>query len=210
MTDQIKDTTMNKLSLQYGLLMGAISVILAVVFRIIDPVFQFTNWWVSILILILTIVLLVILAIDIRKKTGGYWSFGAAFKCLMIIGLFATIISTTYNFVVFKFVDPAMPEKVNSAMMAKTSEMLEKFGVEQSKIDESTKQFTNGEFKATMQPTLVNELKAILYGLIFYAIIGLIIAACVKKKAPVYLQSDGYADPAVCCINSPLKQNRRR
>jgi hypothetical protein len=195
MTDQIKDTTMNKLSFQYGLLMGAISVFLAIVFRIIDPVFQYTNWWVSILILVLTIVLLVILALDIRKKIGGYWSFGAAFKSLIIIGLLATVLSIAYNFVVFKFIDPAMPEKVNSAMMDQTTAMLEKFGMEQSKIEESTKKFTNGEFKATLQPTLVNELRAALFALIFYAIVDLIVAASVKKKAPVFLQSDS-EDPS--------------
>jgi len=186
MTDQIKNSSTNKLSMQYGLLVGVISVVLSIVFRIVDPAFQYSNWWVGIFTLIVMIVLLVFLTLDIRKKIGGYWSYGDAFKSLIIIAVFAVLISTIYNFVLFKFIDTGLPAKINSAVMDQTSAMLEKFGADQSKIDEATKQFQNGEFEASLKPTLINELKAVGYGLIVYAIIDLIIAACVKKKAPMF------------------------
>jgi hypothetical protein len=186
MTNQIKDANINKLSVQYGLLIGGISVVLSVVYLIIDPLFQYTNWWVGIFTFIVMTALLVILALDIRKKIGGYWSYGEAFKSLIIIAIFTVLISTIYNFVIFKFVDPGLPAKISSVMLDKTSAMLEKFGTEQSKIDEATKQFQNGQFEATLKPTLINELKSVGFGLIFYAIIDLIIAACVKKKAPLF------------------------
>ena len=186
MSDQNKNALINKLSLQYGLLIGVITVVLAIVFRIVDPMFQYTNWWVGIFSFIVMIALLVILVLDIRKKIGGYWSFGEAFKSLIIIAVLAIVISTVYNFVLFKFIDPGLPAKVSSVMLDKTTEMLEKFGSDQSKIDDATKQFKDGEFEATLQPTLLNELKAVAFGLIFYAIVDLIIAACVKKKEPLF------------------------
>jgi hypothetical protein len=186
MANQAQTPDVNKLSIQYGLLIGVVSIVLAVVFRMVDPLFQYTNWWVSIFTLVLVIVLLVVLALDIRKKIGGYWSFGEAFKSLMIIMVIAVLLSTAYNFILFKFIDPGMPAKVSSAMIDKTSAMLEKFGEDQSKIDDATKQFRDGEFEATLQPTIVNELKAFAYALIFYAVLNLIVAACVKKKAPLF------------------------
>ena len=88
-----------------------------------------------------------------------------------------------------------MPSKISAAMVDKTSAMLEKFGADQSKIDDATKQFHNGEFEATLKPTLVNELKAFGLGLLFYAVVNLIVAACVKKNAPLMAPVDG--DPAV-------------
>jgi hypothetical protein len=186
MTNQDQTSLANKLSLQYGLLIGVISVVLAVVFRIVDPMFQYDNWWVSLFTAVVMIVILVFLVLDIRKKIGGFWSYGEAFKSLIIIAVISILISTAYNFILFKYIDPEMPTKVNSIMQEKTSAMLEKFGADQSKIDDGTKQFRNGEFIASLQPTLVNELKAFGFGLIFYAIVDLIIAACVKKKAPTF------------------------
>lgn len=186
MANQAQTPDVNKLSIQYGLLIGVVSIVLAVVFRLVDPLIQYTNFWVGIFSFVLMIVLLVVLVLDIRKKIGGYWSYGEAFKSLIIISVFTLLLSIVYNFVLFKFIDPAMPAKVSSAMLDKTTSMLEKFGADQSKIDDATKQFRNGEFEATQQPTLVNELKAFGLALIFYAIVDLIIAACVKKKAPLY------------------------
>jgi hypothetical protein len=180
-----KDAQVNKLSMQYGLLIGIVSVVLFVVFRMIDPVMQFSNYWVAILSFVILIVLLVVLGLDIRKKTGGYWSFGEAYRSLIIMALFFTLVSTVYNFVLIKFVDPGLPAKISAVMADKVATQLSNMGVEQSKIDEATKQFQNGEFEAKMQPTLKNELTAFAVAMLIYAVIDLIIAASIKKNPPI-------------------------
>jgi hypothetical protein len=196
MTDQIKNATVNKLSVQYGLLIGVIIVVLNIVFYIMDPVLQYSNYWVGILSFVILITLLVVLGLDVRKKIGGYWSFGEAFKGLIIMAVLVVLISTVYNFVLFKFVNPGLPTKVNSILLDKTTDMLNKFGADQSKIDDATKKFQNGEFEASLQPTLKNELKGFGIGLLIYAVIDLIIAACIKKKAPLFT-APTYEEPAV-------------
>jgi uncharacterized membrane protein YvlD (DUF360 family) len=196
MTNQVQSASINKLSLQHGLLIGIVSVVLSVVLRIINPVLQATSIPVSLLSFAVVIVLLVVLGLDVRKKIGGFWSFGESFKSLIIMAVFLVIISTAYSFILVKYIDPGLPAKINSAMLDNTTNMLTKFGAEQSKIDEATKQFQDGEFEAKLQPTLKNELTGLGIGLLMYAVINLIIAACIKKKPPLFATAQAYEDPA--------------
>ena len=179
-------TSADKLSLMHGLLISLISVVLSVVFWLIDPLLQFTSWWLGLLTFAVVIVLLIVLAIDIRKKIGGFWSFGEAFKSLFIMSAIIITINTAYSFVLFKFIDPDLPEKVNTVMIDKMNTALSNAGLDQAKIDESTKSFTNGEFKAKLEPNLKNEAMALGGGLLFYVIVDLIVAASIKKTAPLF------------------------
>jgi hypothetical protein len=185
MTNQNPANSINNLSAKNGLLIGLIVVVLNVVYYFIDPLLTFTNMWVGVFSLVLIIALLVILGIDVRKKIGGFWSFGQAFKSLIIMTVIIVLFSTVYNFILFKFVDTQLPAKATAALLEKTTATLNNLGMDQSKIDEATKTFTNGEVEAKMQPTIKNEALGFLYGVILYGIISLIIAAIIKKKTPL-------------------------
>jgi len=186
MTEQSPNDSIANLSFKNGLLIAAVTVVLNVVLYIMDPTMQFTSWWIGILVFILVIVLLVVLGIDIRKKIGGYWSFPDAFKSEVIMGAIIAVIGVTYNFIIFKFVNPELPVKANNAMLESLTAQLSKSNMSEDKIDEYTKTFKNGEFIGKLQPTLSNELKSIVFALILYIVIALIIGACIKKKAPLY------------------------
>ena len=185
MTSQTSGDSINSLAIKNGLLIGLIVIVLNIVYYFIDPLFAFTNTWVGIFSFVLLIVLLVVLGLDIRKKIGGYWSFGEAFMSLIIMVAIVILLSTIYSFILFKFVDPQLPAKATAALLEKTTAMLNKMGLDQSKIDASTESFKNGEMEAKMQPTLKNELVAFGTGLLIYGVISLIIAAIIKKKTPL-------------------------
>jgi hypothetical protein len=125
---------------------------------------------------------MVILGLDIRKKIGGHWSFGSAFKSLLIMSVLLVVISTAYSFILVKYVDPEMPAKINQAMLDRTTTMLSNMGTDEATIDKSTQTFKNGEFEAKMQPTLKNEAFNLFVGIIVYGVIGLIIAASIRKR----------------------------
>ncbi|WP_214070803.1 DUF4199 domain-containing protein [Mucilaginibacter sp. dw_454] len=191
MNDIQSKATIGKLGLRYGLLIGIISIVLMVVFRIIDPLMAFTNLWIQLLNSAIGIALLVVFGMEIRKALGGYWSFGEAFRGLMTMSLLIIILTIVYGFVLFKFVDPDMPTKINDATEAVMSQRLAKMGMDQDKIDQTTKIFENGEFKAKMAPTFKNEATGFGFSLLFYAIINLIIAACIRKNRPLaFLNTD--------------------
>jgi len=186
MSDPTLNTQIGKLSFRYGLLIGGISVVLSIVYFLMDPLLQFTNLWLTLLSAVIVIALLVVLGLDVRKKIGGFWNFGQAFQSLIIMCLFIIILSTVYSFILFKFVDSGLPQKVNDATEQVTVSRLEKMGVDQSKIDEYTKPFEDGEFKAKLAPTFKNELTNFGVALLIDAIICLIVAACIKKNPPMF------------------------
>ena len=196
MEEQAKKAVIGKLAVRYGLLIGVISIVLLVVFRIVNPLMQFTNIWIQLLSGILTIALIVILGIEIRKSIGNYWTFGEAFKGLMTMSVFILFLSILYSFVLFKFVDPELPTKINDASEAVMTERLSKMGMDQDKIDQISKTFENGEFKSKLEPTLKNEATGFGFGLVFYVVVDLIIAACIKKYKPIN-SLDGAIDPTV-------------
>jgi uncharacterized membrane protein len=196
MEDQTQKATIGKLGMRYGLLIAGISVVLSIVFRIVNPLMQFTNIWVQLFSAAVGIALLVIFGMEIRKNIGGYWSFGTAFKALMTMSVFIILVTVLYSFILFKFVDPDMPTKINDASEAVMTERLAKMGMDQDKIDEVAKTFHNGEFKAKLEPTLKNEAVAVCFSLLFYVVINLIIAACIKKNPPRNTLEDAI-DPTV-------------
>lgn len=196
MEEQAKKAVIGKLAVRYGLLIGVISVVLLVVFRIVNPLMQFTNIWIQLLSGVSTIALMVILGIEIRKNIGNYWTFGEAFKGLMTMSVFILLLSILYSFVLFKFIDPELPTKINDASEVVITERLAKMGMDQDKIDQVSKTFENGEFKSKLEPTFKNEAVAFGFGLVFYVIIDLIIAACIKKYKPLN-SLDGAIDPTV-------------
>jgi len=180
------NSLIKKLSIRHGLLIGGISAALTIVFYIINPVLQYTSLLVGLLSIVIMIALLVILGLDIRRKTGGYWNFGQAYLSLLIMSVLICLISIVISFVIFKFVDPSLPQKVTDATLQVTTQRLESMGMDQDKIDEATKSFTDGEMLAKFQPTFFNEIKNFGIGVLIYAVINLIIAACIKKNPPMF------------------------
>jgi len=194
MADLTSNTSVNKLSVNCGLLMGVIVVVLNVVLYIINPIMPYSSIWAGLIVLVVTlaiiIILLVLFGLDIRKRIGGYWPFGQAFKSLFIMGVIITLFSTAYSFILIKYIDPDLPTKANDAMLQNLTTQLTNQGLDQSKIDDYTKSFTNGEFIAKMQPTVKNELIGLVGGVVLYCVFALIIAACIKKKAPFVFPSE--------------------
>jgi hypothetical protein len=186
MPETTTSAEIGKLSVRNGLIIGGISVFLSIVYYIIDPLLQFTNIWMQLLGVVIVITLKVILAIDVRKKIGGFWPFGQAFQSLIIMSVFILLLSIIFGFILFKYVDTTLPVKISDATMEITSSRLEKLGVDQAKIDETMKPFSNGEFEAKLAPTFKNELTNMGWGLLIYAIVDLIIAACIKKNRPLF------------------------
>jgi len=174
-----------KLSIRNGLIIGGIYAFLIVVFYLINPILQYTNFWVGGLIALTMVVLIVILALDARRQMGGFWNFGKAYLSLMIVTFIITLISVLAGFLILKL-NPGLIQKINDASLDLTEKMLEKFGSDQTKTDAATQQFTNGQFMDTIKPTFSNEMLNFIKVLLFYWVVDLIIAACIKKNPPMF------------------------
>ena len=98
----------------------------------------------------------------------------------MISYLLNAAIATTFIILLFNVIDTDAAEKVKEMTIEATVNMMEKFNTPEDAID---KAIENAE--ATNQFDFINQLRGFLFGIIFYAIVGLIVAAIVKKN-PVY------------------------
>jgi len=179
MSNENRSQAINKLALRYGLLIGGISIVLSLIFWVVDPLMQYTNSWVSFLVLVIMIVLLVIFGLEMRKAVGGYWTFGEAFKGLFIMSVYASVLGIIFHYILFTFIDPTLGQRATEAVVAKMTESLSNAGLSQDKIDEFTTSM-DGKMDATAKNEAIN----LGIGIIIYAIIDLIIAAIIKKNPP--------------------------
>ncbi|MFC4212493.1 DUF4199 domain-containing protein [Pedobacter lithocola] len=178
-----KSTLITKLSLKYGFILGAVLIVISLTLYFIDPFMLYTNFAMPFIILIVFIALLVFSGINIRKEIGGYWTFGEAFKSFLIIALILSITSVLYNVVLMKFIDPDLPAKAAAAIEDSQRAMMEKFGMASEQIDEAMTKAGNMEEK--LAPTLKNSFTSFGVSIAMYAVLGLILAAILKKKEPV-------------------------
>jgi len=182
MSDEIRSATITKLSIRNGLLIGGISIVLSLIFWVVNPLLQYTNTWVSLLMLVVVILLLVVLGTEVRKAVGGYWTFGEAFKSLFITSVLTAVLSVVFGFILLKFIDPTLPARVTEAVQANLGERFSNSGMSQDKIDEINKSL-EGKF----DPTFKNIATNLGIGIVVYIIIDLIIAAIIKKNPPIVM-----------------------
>jgi F0F1-type ATP synthase assembly protein I len=193
MSEESKAALIKKLSIRNGLIIAGVVIVLSLVFWVVDPLLQYTNTWVSMLNFVIVIALLVVLGLETRKVVGGYWTFGEAFKSLLLMSVIISVLTVLFHYILNAFIDPTLPDRVSEALIAKLNDQFSSSGMSQERIDEFTKSM-DGKFAATPKNEAVN----LGIGLLVYAIIDLIIAAIIKKNPPMFAPIDETeTDPTV-------------
>tara|TARA_B100000678_G_C18053277_1_gene439564 strand:+ start:108 stop:653 length:546 start_codon:yes stop_codon:yes gene_type:complete len=172
------DTTVKSTALRFGYIIGGIGVAYTLIAYLIDLTLL-TTWWTGILFLILLIVLLCVAVGQVKSKMGGYISFKDAFSTFFVAGLVASLISTTVTVLLFNVVDPEAAERLNELTIESTVRTMEKFGAPEEVIDKQVE-----ELQGKNQFSLTSQLWTFLGGLLFYAILGAVVAAIMKKNKP--------------------------
>ncbi|WP_316798083.1 DUF4199 domain-containing protein [Pedobacter frigidisoli] len=182
-----KSAQISQLSLKYGFILAAVSIVVSLTLHFINPVLVYTSFAAQIGIFILFIALLVVSGINIRKEIGGYWSFGEAFKAFLIISLILAITATLYNVILMKVIDPDLPAKAAAAIEDAQRAMMAKFGLGNEEIDEALAKAGNMQEK--LEPTFKNILTSFGVSIAMYGVLSLILSAILKKKQPESLST---------------------
>ena len=164
-----------KPALIYGAIMGFVSVFLSLVFYFIGMATE--NWtnWVNMLI---GLILLIYLMLQYRKEyLGGYASFGQIFLMVLVsAGIISVIISAIYSYLLFTVIDPGLLDQVKIAAEEKI--------LSNSRIPESM--YDDILDKMEKRTTVAYMVKMqLIGGPIINAIIGLIVAAFIKKEKDI-------------------------
>ena len=138
------------------------------------------NYWMILLIMPLAIIFFgVFVTGKIKQNAGGFLSFKEAFSSYFISVTIGIIISTLFSIFLFNFIDPDAAIEIKNILIANTENLMTGMGAPleaiAASIDEIEKQNTFA---------IGTQLKSLAQSIIFFAVIGLIVAAAMKKSKP--------------------------
>jgi len=172
MEKSLKESALN-LGLYLGLFLAAITVISYAAYLEL-----LTKWWLGIIIFVVIIVFGTLSASKSKTLNGGFLDFKSAFSSYFITVAVGLVISTLVSVVLFNFIDPdaalVLKEKTIEASVA----MMKSFNAPASEISKAV----DAMEAQKNQFALGQQLQSTAIFLIIQAIIGLIVAAIVKKN----------------------------
>ncbi|MDO5977729.1 DUF4199 domain-containing protein [Flavivirga spongiicola] len=138
------------------------------------------NYWVMLLILPLSIIIFGIISTSkIKGKFDGFLSFKEAFSSFFITVAIGVIVSTLVSIIIFNFIDPDAAIETKEILITNTENFMRGMNAPLEAIAESVEQIENQDTFS-----LGAQFKSLAQSLVFFAIIGLIVAAVMKKNNP--------------------------
>lgn len=171
-----------KLSMTYGIYLAGVSIVISVLIWATN-LLELLGLFGSSLIGIVQLAIIVILVLYFTKlyrnnQLEGKITFGQAFTFGVLIVVFSTIISSLYQYIFNKFIDPEYTHRVMTMMQDKTYQWMSGKGLTEEQIDSAMKKFEDKGI-----PSPLEALKSsMIFGLIGGAIMSLISSAIVKKN----------------------------
>jgi len=160
--------TTTQVGIRYGLILGLASVAISLVTFMADL-------RENLIINVRTVVTIAFLAIAIkyyRDQNSGYIKFGQGFGIGMIVSAISSLLSGLFLLVYLKFINKAIFEEI----LDKAHQEWEKAGMDEKAMAIAEK-FLTPEFMF---------ISAVISGLIFGAVLSLIVAAIMQKKQPEF------------------------
>ena len=172
------EKSLKSIATNYGLYLGVFLSLITVLAYAISLEFL-TNMWVGILILIAIIVFGIIAVAKVKQAQNGYASFKQAFTSYFITVLIGLLVSTLVSFLLFNVVDTDAADVLKEKTIEKTVEMMEGFNAPTDVIDKTVE-----DMESQNQYSIGNITKSLAGYLVVFSIIGLIVAAAMKKSNP--------------------------
>jgi hypothetical protein len=168
-----------KHGLSMGLFYGTLSILYAVYAYVFDASAQ-TNIWYGLAFFALSVIIYGYGVVKVKREMGGFISFKNAFSTFMISAIVATAMSVVFSILLMNVIDPEYAETVVNAIKEMTLTRLESANLPEEKIQEIM-----GNLDENNPFAVGSLLKNFFVGVAFSAIIGLLVAAALKKDEPV-------------------------
>ncbi|MEZ4997945.1 MAG: DUF4199 domain-containing protein [Bacteroidales bacterium] len=163
-----------KETLNYGIILGLITVVFSVLTYMFDLTFKTWLMWPSML---LSLVVLFFLLRSYRDHyNNGYISYGKALGAGVVINIYAAIIAAIYIYVLYTFIDPGLIDKSMAVAEAKMAER----GLPDAAVEQALEM--QAKFLKPWITTLTATIMSIFYGFILSLIVSLFI---MKKGNPL-------------------------
>lgn len=173
------EKSLKSIAANYGLYLGVILALITVLAYAIN-LDLYTEIWFGLAILAIIIALGIVSAIQAKKANEGFFSFKNTFTAYFITVLIGLVISAVVSILVFNFIDPEASSELQEKIMNTQIERLESFNVPAEAIDETVAKM---EAQGNMF-SISNVLQSIVWQLLGFSVVGLIVAAAIKKSKP--------------------------
>ena len=162
----------------FGIILGAVlSFVTAGIYAI--DISSLLNPWLMGVFFLLVVVLGVLAIAGAKKLFNGFISFKDAFSTFFVVIVVGFLISTLVSYLIFNVIDPEAKDVLKQLTIEKTTELMERFNVPEEAFDEAI-----AKVEETDSFSLVSQIKNYFISLAMYSVIGLIVAAIMKKKNP--------------------------
>lgn len=163
--------------IRWGLIGGLVSVVISVLIYIISPS-SFASMWLGLVILGLALFFMIWGGVAFRRENNDEITFLQALGAVLIIGVIISLLSTIFSYILFNFIDTDLAELIKQKVMENTTEMMEKFGATDEDIEKALEKIEEENFQFGLKEYAIRFLQ----GMGFYAVMGLIVAAFVKRN----------------------------
>lgn len=165
-------------AINYGIYLGLLLALVGVLAYAIN-IELLTKWWFGIILFLVVIAFGIVSTAKSKGILKGFISFKQAFSSYFITVAIGVIISAIVGILLYNVIDPEAAEVLKEKVIETSTAMMERFGTPQEQIDQAIAQM-----EAENQFDVLNQLKSLAFQLIFYAVIGLIVALGFKKSDP--------------------------
>lgn len=159
---------------KYGLIAGAMMIAIILLLYIISATSLGTM--LPMLVYIPVLFLMIWGGITYRKEIGGYKNFAQAFVAVFIISVTATMLFDSFGYLLYKVIDPELPELIKQKTLDNTTEWMEKMGAPDDKIEETIKEVADRDFSPTIASQGIRYVSSIVIGAILSALIALFVS----------------------------------
>jgi len=167
-----KKSSLWKIALNWGVIMGIVLIIYNLIMYFLDLSLEQWVGWVSYIFMIGVIVLATINYRD--KELGGVITYGQALGFGVMVVLFASVIQAIYTYLFMTFIDPEFVNKI----LAMTEEKMIEQGIPEDQIEMGLAM--QKKFMSPIIMSLITIPASVFFGLIF----SLITSAFLKKNKP--------------------------
>lgn len=177
MSDKSKNSVWNA-GLMYGTVLGAISIIIAVIFYILGESMSNTERYVSMGV---TVILLTYLLYLYRQEyLGGYANYGSLLGAGIIITVVAGIFGIVYYLVMLLWIDPNLQNIIDEKAMEQMLVQMDKRGITPSQ-DELDSMMEKTKF---FRGPIFTSIAALIGSVFLGAVISALAAIFIKKENP--------------------------
>ncbi|WP_298496714.1 DUF4199 domain-containing protein [uncultured Algibacter sp.] len=173
------EKSLKSIATNYGLYLG-ITLALITVFAYAVNLDLYTKIWFGLCLLALIIIFGIISVVNSKKANNGFLSFKNAFTSYFITVLIGIVISTLISIIIFNFIDPEAAAELQEKVINSQIERLEAYNVPSEVIDETMEKM---EAQGNMF-AIGNVIQSLIFQLIGFSVVGLIVAAVMKKNNP--------------------------